>query len=472
MGFPSRPGFGCQKIDFPAEYSPADPSRRRKRRELPESRPHNTRRALFWMVVVALAIRLAVIPFLISDQLSPQRDHWRFGYETGRVARSIVQGHGFGNILFGNTGPTAWQTPVYPYIVAGVFKVFGVYTTTSAWVLLALNALISALTCLPIFFFARISFGERVARWSGWTWAFFPYAIYFPEDRIWDTWLATLLLCILFLMLLRFERGPRSLWTWIGYGALWGVAALTEPNVLSVLLPLGVWLYWRLHKQRRAWFFPNVAAALAFVAVVSPWFVRNYRVFHHFVPFKDNIGLELHVGYNGDTSHWFPRFAGPWHNDAEWKGYQQRGEYAYMAHKKQEALAYIGSHPALFVRVTLRHVLYLWTGYWSFSHAYLREENLDPYNIPFCTVLTILTLAGLWLGFRRAGAAVAMPYFLVLLFFPLIYYVTHPEDWYRRPIDPFFVVLAAYAVFVFLQRRKGSMGDSAELPTMATLDLR
>jgi hypothetical protein len=129
---------------------------------------------LISMVLVALAIRLVVMVFLLPEQLDPQRDHWHFGYETGRIARSIVEGRGFSSPLFEDTGPTAWMTPVYPYMVAGVFKVFGVYTKASAIVLLSLNALMSALTCIFVFFIARISFGERVAKWSGWAWAFFP----------------------------------------------------------------------------------------------------------------------------------------------------------------------------------------------------------------------------------------------------------------------------------------------------------
>jgi 4-amino-4-deoxy-L-arabinose transferase-like glycosyltransferase len=151
------------------------------------------------MVLTALAIRLVVMVFLLPEQLDPSRDHWHFGYETGRIARSIVEGRGFSSPLFAETGPTAWMSPVYPYIVAGVFKVFGVYTTASAVVLLSLNALTSALTCIPIFFIARRTFGERAAKWSGWGWAFFPYAVYFPVERIWETWLATLLLSLLFL---------------------------------------------------------------------------------------------------------------------------------------------------------------------------------------------------------------------------------------------------------------------------------
>ena len=398
------------------------------------------------MVIVALGLRLAVMAFLVSEQLDPANDHWQFGYEVGRIARAIVEGHGFSSPLFANTGPTAWQAPVCPYLVAGVFKLLGTYSKMSAWVLLSLNALISALTCLPIFLFARRSFGDRVALWSGWVWAFLPYAVYFPESRIWGTWLVTLLLCILFLMALHFENKSSGIWAWIGYGALWGVAALTDPIVLSVLLPLGIWLCYRLHRRKRAWLTSNFAAALAFAAVVSPWFVRNYRVFHHFIPFRDNLGLELHVGNNGDTFWWFPPLAGPWHNPEEWHKYLEQGELTYMQEKQRDALAFIRSHPGTFFELCGRRALYLWTSYWSLNRRYLADFPFDAPNIFMATILSAFALVGLWLAFRRAGAAVATPYFLVLLFFPLIYYVTHPEDWYRRPIDPFFVVLAAYAI--------------------------
>src|ERR1700722_14840416 len=162
-------------------------------------------RFLISMVLVALAVRLVVMVFLLPEQLAPARNHWKFGYEAGKIAESIVRGHGFGSPLFENTGPTAWMTPVYPYLVAGVFRVFGTYSKLSAVVLLSLNALMSALMCIFVVLIARISFGDRVAKWSGWGWAFCPYGIYFPVERIWETWLATLLLAALFWMTLKLE---------------------------------------------------------------------------------------------------------------------------------------------------------------------------------------------------------------------------------------------------------------------------
>jgi len=401
-------------------------------------------RELILVVVVGLALRLAVMAFLYPEQLDPARDHWKFGYETGRIARSIVAGKGFSSPLFADTGPTAWMTPVYPCLVAGVFRIFGIYTKTSALILLSLNALMSALTAVPIFLFARRSFGVRVGRWSAWAWAIFPYGIYFPVERIWETWLATLLLCLLFWMALELEE-PRALWFWMLYGLLWGVEALTSPSALAVLPFLGAWTCYRLGRRKQRWFVPNAVAALLFLAIVTPWFARNYRVFHHFIPFRDNMGLVLRLGTKGNSDYWGVYELGPWHNDAEWQEFQRDGELRYFATKKQQAIAFIQENPGWWVWTSFRRALFLWTGYWSLERWYLKEEPLDPPNILLCTSLTVLALLGLRKAFRR-DSGLGVPYAAVLFSFPLIYYITSPEAYYRRPIDPMFLVLAVYAI--------------------------
>lgn len=63
----------------------------------------------------------------------PGDDNFECGWEMGRVGRSIALGHGFSSAYDGNTGATAWEPPLYPYLIGGVFKIFGIYTHSSAW---------------------------------------------------------------------------------------------------------------------------------------------------------------------------------------------------------------------------------------------------------------------------------------------------------------------------------------------------
>jgi hypothetical protein len=84
------------------------------------------------------------------------------------------------------------------------------------------------------------------------------------------------------------------------------------------------------------------------------------------------------------------------------------------------------------------------------SARYLKQEEWDPYNIPFRTGLTILALIGLRKAFQNRNAT-AIPYLILILVFPACYYTTSPEVYYRRPIDPMLLVLAVYAVTTWLQ---------------------
>jgi hypothetical protein len=188
-----------------------------------------------------------------------------------------------------------------------------------------------------------------------------------------------------------------------------------------------------------------IAVALAGVATLSPWLVRDYMLFHKFIPVRSGYGLELYIGNNGYSQHWVNRTLHPNHSDAELSEYERAGEVAYMDHKMQQAKDYIRSHPAWFAWMTFRRIVYMWTGYWSFDPAYLKDEPLDPPNIFVNTTMSIL---GLW-GLRRVwqrDRSLGVRFAIVLLFFPLTYYFSHPETYYFRPVDPLIVVLAAVAV--------------------------
>jgi len=423
---------------------------------LDETPDHDrTRRTLLWATLVALAVRLVVVGFVYQGFLDPGRDHWEFAYETGKIARSIVTGHGFSNPLYWtNSGPTAEIAPVSPYLLAGVMAVFGIYTKPAALAMLALNSLFSALTCVPIFFLAKRSFGVQEARWATWTWAFFPYAVYFSADSMWDHALTALLLTLLLLVALHLENSTR-LWAWAGFGLLWGLSALTNPVVLGTLPFVGGWVCYRLHQQRRSWRLPAATAGFAVLIALAPWLIRNYRAFHQPVFLKDGFPLVFLDGNFGNALHWWNGSLDPCGSAAELAEFQRVGEQAYMGEKWRQMFAFIKSNPGIVLWRSVRRFVYMWTGYWSFHREYLREEPFDPLNVIFCTAFTFLAIAGLRNAFRRTPDR-AMPYVLVLLVYPMVYYMTHSDLAYRHPLDPEIVTLGSYAVVSWLRVREGS----------------
>jgi 4-amino-4-deoxy-L-arabinose transferase-like glycosyltransferase len=393
------------------------------------------------MILVALALRLAVIPFdSFEDLMDANHVH---AWEQGNVARSLVAGHGFGS-PFVSTQSSAIMPPVYPLIVAAFFYLFGIHTLHSIIAIHAFDCVINSLAIVPIVLLARRSIGPRVAVWAGWAWAFAPYGIYFSAAWAWSTHL--LLLSLLWLLYLAqdLERSPR-LWLWAGFGLLAGFAGLTEPSVLVVIPFLLALAAFRLARAGKRWLLPGLVASLTLAATISPWLIREALLFHRFIPMRDSMGLELWMGNNGYDLRWTSDDLHPLHDASELADYNSMGELAYMDHKAEQAKAYIHAHPGWYAGMCARRAVYLWTGYWSFNPNYLALEPTDPENIPFASCLTLLGFVGLYQLWRLKPFE-AIRFGGVLFLFPIVYYFSHPEPYHMRTLDPLLVLLGCYAV--------------------------
>lgn len=413
-------------------------------------------------VVTAFAVRLFSI---LSSQTYKipafPEGHFYFGYEAGRIARAIALGQGFSNPFHGVTGPTAWLAPIYPYIAGGVFKVFGIYTAKSAFVLLALNALLSALTCIPIFFIARRVFGTRVAWWSSWAWALVTPLTYWSVYWVWETSLSTLLLACIVLLTLSLADSPR-LRTWLLFGLLWGVAALTNPSLLSLLPLFGIWACWRSHAASRPWLLPAIASALLFLAVISPWIVRNYRVFHRIIPVRDNFGVELRLGNGPGAQGTWMEWLHPTQNEIELEKYRNLGELNYVQRRGEEAVSFIRNNPGTFARLCAKRFLYFWAGtprsvnWKSGAESWKNIAAVVEFRNSGYLALSVLAFWGLSLALRR-GTPSAFLFATSLLIYPLVYYVVFPHPRYRHPIEPLMVILAAFLVSQTSTFRRGGV---------------
>jgi hypothetical protein len=396
-----------------------------------------------WLIfLIAISVRLLVMAYMQSFQI---QDTWKFGFETGRIARSIASGQGFSSPLQGPSGPTAWLPPVYPYVLAGIFKCFGIYSTDAALVSLTLNSLFSALTCVTIFSIGEKTFGPKVAAWASWSWAFFPYTVFWSTNWVWATSLSALLFSLICLSALQLER-YNSATAWLGFGTLWGFVGLTDTALLSIFPFFVGWLYYRLSQQGVALGHAISACALGFLLILTPWLVRNYLTFGEFVFIKSNFGLELHLGnYEGSTGLSGRGVLHPAGNDREFERFRQMGELSYVKESKRQALEFIVAQPGTFVWLTLRRVVYFWTGNAQLLQIFSLSGRFEAARYILFSLVSVLAFWGLFSAFRNGHPAVPL-FAIILIVFPLVYYVTHPTPRYRHPIEPAMVLLAVYAM--------------------------
>ncbi len=418
-------------------------------------------------VMAALAVRLVVVGFVFRDQTAPADHHAQFGWEMGWVARSIALGHGFSSPFDPATGPTALVPPLFPYLLAGVFRVFGLYTAGAAFAILAINSLFSALTCVPVYLSARYAAGERVALAAAWGWAVYPYSIYFSAARVWDYALTALLFTVCFYVGQRLHRRTSAA-AWVGFGALYGVAMLANPSILPLFFVFLAVAAFRLRQAGSRWMLHSSVASIAALAMLAPWTIHTYRAMGVVRPVRDNFWMECWAGNNGDMFESNAKWAHPASSPAEMRRFQTLGETAYLREKQALAVDFIGRHPGFFVRASMRRAGAFWTGFWSFDPAYLRQEPLQNADIFFCTTMTLLMLAGAF-GLWRENRGKALPYVILIALFPLTYYVTHASPDYREPIEPEIVVLAAVGVESLRRRRmrRGVQEESRLTVTMS-----
>ena len=207
-----------------------------------------------------------------------------FLFESGNIAVSLATGHGFSSPFRVDTGPTAWMTPLYPLLLSGIMRVFGVYTFASWVVAVSFNIVMSSLTTVPLYFAARRIGGRGLAATSAWLWAIFPNAILLSFQSLWDTSLSAFLGATLLWATLA-VAGTAKPRVWTLYGLLWGVALMANAAVLALLPFLSGWAVWRSGAYRGAAF-----AVFCIALCCAPWTARNFAVFHTLVPLRTVLG--------------------------------------------------------------------------------------------------------------------------------------------------------------------------------------
>ena len=187
----------------------------------------------------------------------------------GPWLRRSLKERGFSSPLrMVQTGPTAWFAPIFPYLLAGIFKLFGVYSYASNLVIQFLR---------PVFFSVHVladrrhrnrAFGRKTGIAAAWTWVFLPTAIFYPVVWVWDTALAALWMAMLVAATMQL-RGSDRLSGWVGYGALWSAGAMINPSLIAVLPPLALWAIWPLRDRLRPALKLASASALIFAVGIA-----------------------------------------------------------------------------------------------------------------------------------------------------------------------------------------------------------
>jgi Dolichyl-phosphate-mannose-protein mannosyltransferase len=398
-------------------------------------------------LAVVAAYGLRMLLFWLSHY-NEDYGHPRFetvGMENNLVALSIATGKGFFGPYPGYEAITAVIAPIYPFLTAIGYKLFHLDSFAGVIFCQTMNSAFSAATCWPIHAIGKKVFGERVGLASAWLWVFLPYAILFPLEWTWDQSLAALLFASIIWATFSLRESTSTL-HWSGYGLLWGFTALVNPTLCIIFPFLLAWLVIRRWQSARPSAGLVMRVIFLFVLTLLPWTIRNYYAVDGFVFVKSNFGLEFWLGNNPAVKEIFSPNLHPISSYMERVQLILSGEPNYNQLKQRQAIAFIRSQPRKFLENLVDRFVDTWAAtYDSRVDPWIPMLHLSRINVWFCSVFSVLSLAGMILAFR-ANFLDSLPLALCLLLFPIPYYITHTALRYRHPIDPFLTIFTVYAI--------------------------
>jgi 4-amino-4-deoxy-L-arabinose transferase-like glycosyltransferase len=412
----------------------------------------STRRELFLLIgiaVFAFGTRVLVALLTTSWVFPSTKNFWEYGYEMGQIAASIALGNGFSWPEWSAfpAGPTAWMPPVYPYIMAGVFKVFGIYTQQSAIALQLFQTILSTFSCCLLYLLGKHLYDARVGLVAAFLFAIYPPSIHYAVRYVWGTSLFVCLFLLIILIFLQQADRPNPKGA-VRFGILLGFTALVDPIIVGIYPFAFAWLYLKAAGDRRTTIKTLLTLSFTCLIVVSPWITRNYFIFGKVIPIKSNSGRELFMGNNKyavgtyeDSLSTFRKhhdlFDSFTENELEYL--EKADEVEKNSFLSRKAIEFIVDHPLSFAHRTITRFFLYWT--------YTRPVENSQQKISLLTYFVILLLAviGILMSRVKHIHLRIMPLFLIIL--PLPYYFTTVGVFrYRYPIEPLLIVLAGYAL--------------------------
>ncbi len=370
-------------------------------------------------------------------------------YDT--IAEHLVQGVGYRESLEGpleNDNAIARVGPGYEFFLAGVYSIFG-HHYEIVWLL---QALVLAGSAWLTWLLTKEIFGDQ---WRLATGVTATVLVGFSPDFITTQAMLlteTLGVCLMLLavwMFFRFLRDNRRhtvlLWL-IGFAISWAVAVLVRTPTLFIIIPVGI--FFLLGKRIKELFIVCAVSGLIFF----PWTLRNWHVYHAFLPTNAagpfNLIIGNHLGASGEQDP-YPLL------DEKVKelGYLGAGHWA-----TQEARAFITQHPLEFFKVTIKRISIYFsaarpTGFWFHLHGAAKAITLATSAL-YAGILFLLGFIGLLSARRLSSPYKNKAWLLAAMLFmmPLATVFLVVETRYRFPVYPFFAVFAGYAASLFIRR--------------------
>jgi peptidoglycan/LPS O-acetylase OafA/YrhL len=401
-----------------------------------------------------LVLALALIVRIGAIAATPDVELLHDAREYDTIARSLADEGKYPPPRFARPdGPTALRTPAYPYLLGGTYAVTGNSLTAGRVV----GALLGTVTVGLIALIAMRLWGPVAGIGGGLVAALYPPLVMMSASLVSEALFVPLILALVLLLVARgrpdARAGPRLA---AAAGLLCGLAALTRPVGLVLLVPALLWA-WRapLPTRRRL---AMGAVLLGVVALcIAPWTVRNTRAFDTLVPLSTQSGINLAGTYNPDSakpgpSHgsWRPPFVVESLQPLYQRDYDEVELDRELSREGREFILENPTYPLEAISLNGLRIFGLGADRAGYERFWYGEMGIPERAQKWVRWSVYLMLVAAIVAAFVAGPARLRRAPLVFWITPVLLALSvipiHGGPRYRLPVDPFLVLVVAAAI--------------------------
>ncbi len=252
-------------------------------------------------IVRGLAIFLAAGAVAMAAIIHRNQLFAQPAFEEGNVAIHLLRGEGFASPFYlgpGPAPPSAYCPPVYPLIIAGCYAIAPEH---GGVILFLINSACMGIIALAVYRLGKYYTSVAAGIFAAILISLHPSFLFYAGD-LWDAFVSLALFMSILIFAVRGRVSGRPLPRSGLIGAAMGLLALTSPSY-ALSFPLIAVV--SLRGRNRAILMRGICAMiLAGSAMIAPWIVRNFEVFHRFYFVRDELNFELFEGSPSFATGW------------------------------------------------------------------------------------------------------------------------------------------------------------------------
>lgn len=409
-------------------------------------------RILGLIILVAVLARTGTALYL-GDTLTSGQQVRAFDQITyNLLSQSILEGRGYTFKFdyypgFTPAGqPTAHWSFLYPLYLSGVYSLTGFHPIAAR---LLQVILVGILETWLVYRLGRSLFNVRVGLVSAGLSAMYAYFIFYDATLMTEPFFISMVLAMVLISLhisgMAKDTHPKAKTysAWIMLGFTLGFAALLRQTILLWLPFQFLWLSWASRLNQIPWkriLVGSTLVLLIIIIMIVPWTIRNYQVYHSFLPLNSNAGYAIYSANHPDHgTHFDQDYAAPLPedllqlnlNEAQWNNaLTMRGvEFAFQ-------------DPGRYLALTLSK-LAVHFNFWFSKESSLFSNLMRVFSfglyLPFFIIGLILSIKNDW---RRCSII-----YLFAIIFNLLHILTWSGVRYRLPMDALMMPFAGFAIY-------------------------